>query len=75
MYTRYMSPRHFSKMMRSRSYNKNIEDQIQPGMNLWFAFTTVTSIDKAVTKLFVFTPKEIINNPVKDSQSGTENNT
>lgn len=67
-----MSPRHFSKAMRSRSYKNPIDDQIQPGMNLWFAFTAITSIDKAVTKLFVFTPKEINNNPVKDSQSGKE---
>ena len=66
-----MSPRHFSKAMRSPLYKDPIADQIQPGMNLWFAFTAITSIDKAVTKLFVFTPKEINNNPVKDSQSGT----
>lgn len=66
-----MSPRHFAKAMRSRSYKNPIDDQLKPGMNLWFAFTTVTSIDKAVTKLFVFTPKEINNNPVKDSQSGS----
>ena len=72
MYTRYMTPRHFSKAMRSKNYKDPIADKLQPGMNLWFAFTTVTSIDKAITKLFVFTPKEIINNPVKDSQSGTE---
>jgi hypothetical protein len=65
-----MSPRHFSKMMTSKVYNKNLDDQLQPGMNLWFAFTTVTSIDKAITKMFVFTPKEISTNPVKDSQSG-----
>jgi hypothetical protein len=61
--------------MNSKQYNDHLNDIFKPGMNLWFAFTAVTSIDKAVTKLFVFTPKEITNNPVKDSQSGTENNT
>jgi hypothetical protein len=67
-----MSPRHFSKAMASKTYKDPIADQIKPGMNLWFAFTAITSIDKAVTKLFVFTPKDIITNPVKDSQSGTQ---
>ena len=66
-----MSPRHFSKAMRSHVYRDPVLDKIQPGMNLWFAFTAITSIDKAVTKLFVFTPKEINTNPVKDSQSGS----
>ena len=67
-----MSPRHFSKAMLNKTYNKDLDNTIKPGMNLWFAFTAITSIDKAVTKLFVFTPKEINNNPVKDSQSGTQ---
>jgi hypothetical protein len=57
--------------MESKAYRDQINDQIQPGMNLWFAFTSITSIDKLVTKLFVFTPKPINTNPVKDSQSGT----
>jgi len=70
-----MSPRHFARMMESKAYrdslNKALEDQIQPGMNAWFAFTSITGLDKAITKLFVFTPKPINTNPVKDSQSGT----
>lgn len=66
-----MSPRHFSRMMETRQYQDHLKETVKPGMNLWFAFTAVTSIDKAVTKLFVFTPKEINNNPVKDSQSGS----
>ncbi len=66
-----MSPRdHFAQAMRSPNY----EDPFEPGMNLWFAFFSITGLDKAITKMFVFTPKvEGINtNPVKDSQSGTE---
>ena len=52
--------------MTSRSYSKAIEDQIQPGMTLWYAFFAVTGMDKTITKLFVFTPEEITNHPVKD---------
>jgi hypothetical protein len=62
-------------MMETKAYRDRLDqalnDQIQPGMNVWFAFTSITSIDKLVTKLFVFTPKVINTNPVKDSQSGT----
>ena len=72
-----MSPgrRHFSEMK-----NNPIEideSSFQPGMNLWFGFFSVTGLDKAITRMFVFTPKidGINTNPVKDSQSGTENNT
>jgi hypothetical protein len=69
-----MSPRHFSRMMESKAYrdhlNEAMLDQVQPGMNAWYAFFAITGIDKTITKLFVFTPKEINNNPVKDSQSG-----
>jgi hypothetical protein len=61
-----MSPRHFSKMMDSKVYYDNLNDSIQPGMNLWFAFFAVTGIDKTITKLFVFTPEAITNHPVKD---------
>jgi hypothetical protein len=53
-------------MMTSKSYSKAIEDQIQPGMTLWYAFFAVTGMDKTITKLFVFTPEEINNYPVKD---------
>jgi hypothetical protein len=69
-----MSPgrRHFSEMK-----NNPIEESpIQPGMNLWFGFFAITGLDKAITKMFVFTPEidGINTNPVKDSQSGTEIN-
>ena len=61
-----MSPRHFSKAMRSKLYKDPIEDKLQPGMNLWFAFTTVTGISNIAQRLFVFTPPVITNHPVKD---------
>ena len=66
-----MSPRHFAKAMSNKTYKDPIADQIKPGMNMWFAFTTITGIDKAAQKLFVFAPMEINTNPVKDSQSGS----
>ena len=56
--------------MTSRSYSKAIEDQIQPGMTLWYAFFAITGMDKTITKLFVFTPEEITNNPDKDLAKG-----
>ena len=40
--------------------NEEVLEKIQPGMNLWFAFFSVTGIDKAITKMFVFTP-DVIN--------------
>jgi hypothetical protein len=69
-----MSPgrHHFAEMK-----NHPIDESLfQPGMNLWFGFFSITGLDKAITKMFVFTPKidSINTNPVKDSQSGTENN-
>jgi hypothetical protein len=71
-----MSPRHFARMMESKAYRNHLDedilDQIQPGMNAWFAFFAISGLDKAITKLFVFTPKEMSDNPVKDSQSGTD---
>jgi hypothetical protein len=67
-----MSPRHFAKAMASKTYRDPIADKLQPGMNLWFAFFSITGIDKSITKLFVFTPKEMNINPVKDSQSGIQ---
>jgi hypothetical protein len=69
-----MSPgrHHFAEMMKDPDY----ESPFQPGMNIWYGFFSLTGLDKAITKMFVFTPKdEIINtNPVKDSQSGTDQN-
>ena len=62
-----MSPRHFSKVMANPIAYKEIKE----GMNFWFAFTTVMGIDKLVTKLFVFTPPEIKDNPVKDNGQGS----
>lgn len=61
-----MSPRHFSRAMKQPTYRDPISDQIKPGMNLWFAFTTVTGISNLAQRLFVFTPPAITNNPVKD---------
>ena len=70
-----MSPRHFARMLESKEYKdyleKQLSDQIQPGMNFWYAFTAVSGI----AKLFSYTPDIVQDNPVKDSQSGTENNT
>lgn len=65
-----MSPRHFSKAMSNKTYRDPVSDQLRPGMNLWFAFTTITGLDKAVTKLFVFTPKEINNYAAKHPVQG-----
>ena len=59
-------------MMESKAYKNHLDDQLQPGMNAWFAFFAISGLDKTITKLFVFTPKEMSNNPVKDSQSGTD---
>ncbi len=65
-----MSPRHFSKMMASKAYYNDLNESIKPGMNLWYAFFSVTGMDKAITKLFVFTPEEITNDPDKDLAKG-----
>jgi hypothetical protein len=54
-----MSPRNFAKM-NELPINEEVLEKIQPGMNLWFAFFSVTGIDKAITKMFVFTP-DVIN--------------
>lgn len=61
-----MSPRHFARAMRSKNYKDPLEDMLQPGMTLWFAFFSITGIDKTIAKLFVFTPESITNHPVKD---------
>jgi hypothetical protein len=68
MYTYTMSPRHFSKAMLSKTYNKDVSKIIEGQPNLWYAFTAVTGI----AKLFSYTPPTINNNPVKDSQSGID---
>lgn len=69
-----MSPRHFAKMMETKEYRDSIDqailDQIQPGMNVWYAFFAITGLDKSITNLFSYTPKEITDYPVKDPQSG-----
>jgi hypothetical protein len=62
-----MSPRNFDKINKT-PLPKETLDQLKPGMNLWYAFTAVTGIDK----IFSYTPDEINTNPVKDSQSGTD---
>lgn len=66
-----MSPRHFAKLMENPIYNKEIVKKIQPGMNLWYSFFAISGLDTTINKLFTYTPKEIVNNPVKDSQSGS----
>lgn len=63
-----MSPRHFSKLMNNHVYNKEVNKIIANQPNLWYAFTAITGI----AKLFSYTPEVINNNPVKDSQSGTQ---
>ena len=63
-----MSPRHFSKLMNNPVYNKEVNKIIANQPNLWYAFTAVTGI----AKLFSYTPEIIKDNPVKDSQSGTD---
>jgi hypothetical protein len=63
-----MSPRryfHAFTNMPIPEYDKDL------GPNLWFAFTAISGI----SDLFTYTPKEMNNNPVKDSQSGTEEDT
>lgn len=50
---------------------KDMNDKIQPGMNMWYMFFAVTGIDKTITKMFSYTPEQIKVNPVKDSQSGS----
>lgn len=57
--------------MNNPAYNKEISQLVKPGMNLWYAFFAISGIDKTITKLFVFTPEEMLTNPVKDSQSGS----
>jgi hypothetical protein len=57
-------------MMETKQYQDHIKEAIKPGMNLWYAFFSVTGIDKSITKLFVFTPDIITNNPVKDLAEG-----
>lgn len=64
-----MSPRHFSKLMTNPVYSKEVNKIIADQPNLWYAFTAITGI----AKLFSYTPEVINNNPVKDSQSGTDN--
>lgn len=61
-----MSPRHFAKLMENHTYNKEVAKIVSDQPNLWYAFTAITGI----AKLFSYTPTQINNNPVKDSQSG-----
>lgn len=66
-----MSPRNFDKI--NKVYiPKEVIDKIQPGMNAWYMFFAITGIDKAITKMFSYTPEQIKINPVKDSQSGIQ---
>ena len=55
-----MSPRNFEKVSRTKI---TLDDKVLHAPNLWYAFTAITGIDK----LFSYTPKEINNNPAKDS--------
>ena len=57
-------------MMQTKEYKDHVNEVIKPGMNMWFAFFAISGLDKAITKLFVFTPEEISNNPAKDSHGG-----
>ena len=62
-----MSPRHFSNANKN-PINKDVSKAVANQPNLWYAFTALTGI----AKLFSYTPEAITNNPVKDSQSGTQ---
>lgn len=64
-----MSPRNFAKM-NELPINKEVLEKIQPGMNLWFAFFSVTGIDKTITKMFVFTPDVINDKLNSDIKNG-----
>ena len=61
-----MSPRNFDKVHKL-PINKEVIEKVADQPNLWYAFTAITGI----AKLFSYTPEVIINNPVKDSQSGS----
>ena len=50
--------------------NEEILEKIQPGMNLWFAFFSVTGIDKTIMKMFVFTPDVINDKLNSDIKNG-----
>ena len=67
-----MSPRHFSKVMNNPvSYG----DKIKPGMNLWYAFFSVTGLDKGITKLFTFTPDFNVDNTAKHGEARVDQTT
>ena len=61
-----MSPRNYEKVSKL-PINKDVLKVVEHQPNLWYAFTAITGI----AKLFSYTPEHIINNPVKDSQSGS----
>ena len=60
-----MSPRHFYKAMNNPI---NYRD-IKPGMNLWYAFFSITGIDKSITKLFSYTPDLIEDNTAEHGEA------
>ena len=62
-----MSPRHFYNANK-HPINKDVSKAVSDQPNLWYAFTALTGI----AKLFSYTPEAMTNNPVKDSQSGTQ---
>lgn len=60
-----MSPRNFEKI---RNNPINYGDKIKPGMNLWYAFFSITGLDKSITKLFSYTP-DLIDNTAKHGEA------
>lgn len=64
-----MSPRHFSRMMQTKQYNDHLADKIKPGMNLWYAFFSISGLDKTITKLFTYTPEIMQDSTAKHGEA------
>ena len=67
-----MSPRHFSK---ANQFPIPYGDKIKSGMNLWYAFFSVTGIDKTITKMFSYTPDLIKDNLAKHGEARVDQST
>lgn len=67
-----MSPRHFYKAMQNPI---PYADRIKPGMNLWYAFFSITGIDKTITKMFSYTPDLIKDNTAKHGEARVDQTT
>jgi hypothetical protein len=67
-----MSPRNFEKI---RNNPVSYGDKIKPGMNLWYAFFSITGLDKSITKLFTFTPDFNTDNTAKHGEARVDQTT